>query len=60
MRIKTDKTLTHAKGKHSWTIRPESGTIKHFPKHVCLALIEKGAVEVGAKKSPQGDAEQSA
>lgn len=60
MRIETQVPLTYAKGKYSWTIKPEMGVVAHFPSYVCKALIEKGATEVTRKKSPKGGAAKSA
>lgn len=53
MHIKSDEVLHYIpNSKHSFTITPEMGVIKHFPFVACKELIKKGAVEV--KKSPKG------
>lgn len=48
MRIKTDKVLTFdpKESNFSYTIRPEMGVVRHFPRKVCEALIKMGATEV--------------
>lgn len=45
MRVKSDARLTYSKKgtKHSYTITPEMGVVKHFPRHVVEGLIEMGA-----------------
>ena len=47
MRIRALKKYTYiAKGeKHSYTMTPEMGIIKHFPSRVCEAAIKAGAAE---------------
>ena len=57
MKIQSDTPLTFAKGKHSWTIRPEMGIVTHFPGYVCRGLIAQGAQEVRSKKSSKDEAE---
>jgi len=59
MKIKADKTLNfYAPNRHSFQITPAMGVVSHFPRYVCEALIEKGAVEV--KGSPKKGKAESA
>lgn len=61
MKIKSHIAITsYLGGKHSYTITPEMGVISHFPRATCLDLINKGAVEVVAKKSSKEVADASA